>query len=435
MEFIKDVTIIITEGNHEDPKRLKEILNSYKNEKKDGRYKVSGSFEQLENLVATLSPARHQSSFATHGRTFRQDNHVSAHAKHLDVSGVVMDYISQKCADKLKKIQGDRFLIETQPDLRAVHSRPSSSVQVTFRPRHGSFCPPDGPHYDFVKQRFITLYQRTAADLQVTSIRLSSHDYTELQRKFPHLLFKPSPRKYEVTAMGPFAHIAKLKEFLSQNTQSSSKSPVNKGSEDTPSSRTLGLSPTCSADPEEETCPICMESILAKEKKTLRCKHSFCKDCLKRAFDYKPVCPTCGEIYGVLKGTQPDGGTMNVTQNSSSLLGYEKYGTIIIDYYIPSGIQQEEHPNPGQPYEGVSRRAYLPDSSKGRMILDLLRRAFDQRLIFTIGRSTTSGRNNMVTWNDIHHKTSTHGGPTHYGYPDPDYLSRVRDELKVKGIE
>lgn len=73
---------------------------------------------------------------------------------------------------------------------------------------------------------------------------------------------------------------------------------------------------------------------------------------------------------------------------------------------------QEEHPSPGQPYEGTSRTAYLPDSPEGARTLALLRRAFDQKLIFTVGRSTTSGRDNAVTWNDIHHKTSTHGGPT-----------------------
>ncbi|XP_029367012.1 protein deltex isoform X3 [Echeneis naucrates] len=101
----------------------------------------------------------------------------------------------------------------------------------------------------------------------------------------------------------------------------------------------------------------------------------------------------------------------------------------------PSGTVQEEHPNPGQPYEGVSRTAYLPDSPEGRKILKLMKRAFDQKLIFTVGRSTTSGRNNAVTWNDIHHKTSVNGGPTLYGYPDPDYLNRVQEELKIKGIE
>ncbi len=39
------------------------------------------------------------------------------------------------------------------------------------------------------------------------------------------------------------------------------------------------------------------------------------------------------------------------------------------------------------------RVAYLPDDEKGRKVLRLLRRAFQQRLIFTVGRSTTSGEN------------------------------------------
>ncbi|CAH2304962.1 poly [ADP-ribose] polymerase 14-like [Pelobates cultripes] len=71
----------------------------------------------------------------------------------------------------------------------------------------------------------------------------------------------------------------------------------------------------------------------------------------------------------------------------------------------------------------------------GRVILQLLKRAFDQRLVFTIGVSRTTGAKDCVTWNDIHHKTSPHGGPSQFGYPDPDYLNRVRDELKAKGIE
>ncbi|ROL51443.1 putative E3 ubiquitin-protein ligase DTX3 [Anabarilius grahami] len=142
----------------------------------------------------------------------------------------------------------------------------------------------------------------------------------------------------------------------------------------------------------------------------------------------------CGEIYGNLTGTQPKGGTMTVSRDRSSLPGYEKYGTIVISYYIPSGYQGNEHPNPGMTYQGASRIAYLPDSTEGNNVLKLLQRAFEQRLTFTIGCSSTTGKNNVVTWNDIHHKTSRDGGPTHYGYPDPDYLKRVQDELKAKGI-
>ncbi|XP_029295249.1 E3 ubiquitin-protein ligase DTX3L isoform X2 [Cottoperca gobio] len=432
-EFITDISVIIDEDNYRDPARLTTILQSYIHEKKGSSYIVRGTFDVLDKLAAYLSTVKHLASPATQGPTCLQDEHASPQVKPLDVSGFVMAYIEQKCAKELEKIQGKSFAIETQPDPRTVRNKGSSStVRVTFRSHHGSSNP---AHADFVRQRFITFYQRTASDLQVSSVPVGTHDHKDLQRRFPLLIFKHSHNRNEVTVTGSFVHIAKLKEFLLQKTRSSSKSPVNKGPADTPSRSTPGPSSAQSKDPEEETCPICMDVIVATEKQTLRCKHSFCRNCLKKAFDYKPVCPTCGELYGTLKGTQPDGGRMTVTKNSASLPGYEKHGTIMIHYHIPSGIQKQEHPNPGQPYEGATRSAYLPDSLEGKKILTLLKRAFDQRLVFTVGRSTTSGRNNVVTWNDIHHKTSTHGGPTNFGYPDPDYFSRLRDELKVKGLE
>uniref|UniRef100_A0A672QVX7 E3 ubiquitin-protein ligase n=1 Tax=Sinocyclocheilus grahami TaxID=75366 RepID=A0A672QVX7_SINGR len=109
--------------------------------------------------------------------------------------------------------------------------------------------------------------------------------------------------------------------------------------------------------------------------------------------------------------------------------------TILCPVLFLGGHCHTEHPNPGNYFHGTSRRAYLPDNREGKEVLALLQRAFDQRLIFTVGTSTTSGLENAVTWNDIHHKINTHGGPQNYGYPDPDYLKRVKDELKAKGIE
>lgn len=79
--------------------------------------------------------------------------------------------------------------------------------------------------------------------------------------------------------------------------------------------------------------------------------------------------------------------------------------------------QQPEHPNPGVRYPGTDRVAYLPDSPEGNRVLGLLRRAFEQRLIFTIGTSMTTGLQNVITWNDIHHKTSIWGGPRWYVWP------------------
>ena len=94
------------------------------------------------------------------------------------------------------------------------------------------------------------------------------------------------------------------------------------------------------------------------------------------------------------------------------LPGYEQYGAIQIKYVIPSGTQGKEHPNPGQPFHGTECTAYVPDSPEGRKVLQLLRKAFDARLIFTVRASHTSGATDAVVWNDIHHKTNIHGGPT-----------------------
>jgi deltex-like protein len=61
-------------------------------------------------------------------------------------------------------------------------------------------------------------------------------------------------------------------------------------------------------------------------------------------------------------------------------------------------------------YHGTTREAYLPDNQEGRHVLGLLERAFALRQIFTIGQSRTTGCDNVVTWNDIHHKTNYSGG-------------------------
>ncbi|XP_036402000.1 uncharacterized protein LOC118789594 [Megalops cyprinoides] len=184
---------------------------------------------------------------------------------------------------------------------------------------------------------------------------------------------------------------------------------------------------------EEESCPICMDTL--RDKQTLRCTHKFCSGCLKAAVELMgPCCPVCKDVFGKLEGNQPDG-KMNVTYQKCSLPGYSFCGTIEIDYLIPSGKQTNKHPNPGKPFHGIRRRAYLPDNQEGREVLRLLQRAFDQRLVFTVGISRTTGDENAVIWNDIHHKTSMLGGPQSFGYPDPDYLRRVKEELKAKGYE
>ena len=55
--------------------------------------------------------------------------------------------------------------------------------------------------------------------------------------------------------------------------------------------------------------------------------------------------------------------------------------------------------------------AYLPNTPEGVEVFHLLKKAFTARMIFTVGKSVATGRENTVVWNDIHHKTSMSGGP------------------------
>ncbi|RLW04694.1 hypothetical protein DV515_00005654 [Chloebia gouldiae] len=164
---------------------------------------------------------------------------------------------------------------------------------------------------------------------------------------------------------------------------------------------------------EDDECPICRDTIENKEILE-RCKHAFCKICIDRAMTYKQACPVCNTVCGVLTGNQPEG-TMSDTTIDMSLPGYPNCGTIVIEYNMKGGIQTSSHPNPGQRYGPEFRTAYLPDTEEGREILQLLKRAFNQKLIFTVGQSHTTGAQNVITWNDIHHKTSMRGGPTNSG--------------------
>ncbi|MCJ8746982.1 hypothetical protein PDJAM_G00148140 [Pangasius djambal] len=337
----------------------------------------------------------------------------------VEVDSVIMSYIEEKCSAELNKIR--------RPEV----SMHVTKKQVTFDPRdteHGTVLA------QLARERFVIFYQKVATELQSRSYCLEATQLRPLLAKFPELLISSGEKRTgEITLIGRFSSLERFEQFLKSPSKISSPRQIN---------YTVGMSATASSQAlqnetsgKEETCSICLEQMVRSQMKTLeKCKHSFCEDCLKRAFQIKPVCPTCGVIYGALKGTQPKGGKLKVTYNKIPLPGYENYGTIIIHYIIPDGLQGDEHPNPGQPYKGTERLAYLPDCPEGKKVLKLLKQAFEQRLTFTVGRSSTTGRSNVITWNDIHHKTSRTGGPTAYGYPDPNYLKRVQEELKAKGI-
>ena len=68
-------------------------------------------------------------------------------------------------------------------------------------------------------------------------------------------------------------------------------------------------------------------------------------------------------------------------------------------------------------------------------VLKLLKKAWQRRLIFTIGMSTTTGVQDTVIWNEIHHKTEAFSNHMGHGFPDPNYLDNVLAELAAQGVQ
>ncbi|KAK7929848.1 hypothetical protein WMY93_006243 [Mugilogobius chulae] len=208
--------------------------------------------------------------------------------------------------------------------------------------------------------------------------------------------------------------------------------------------------------PPEEDCTICMEPLggpsgykgpgvgpvsrAESVGRLAQCGHQYHFQCLVAMYnngnkDGSLQCPTCKTIYGVKTGNQP-AGKMEYHVIPHSLPGHPDCKTIRIIYNIPPGIQGPEHPNPGKPYtaRGFPRHCYLPDSEKGRKVLRLLLVAWDRRLIFSVGTSSTTGESDTVIWNEVHHKTEFGSNLTGHGFPDAGHLDNVLEELRAQGI-
>nr|XP_057944307.1 probable E3 ubiquitin-protein ligase DTX2 isoform X2 [Doryrhamphus excisus] len=175
--------------------------------------------------------------------------------------------------------------------------------------------------------------------------------------------------------------------------------------------------------------------------KFIKCGHTLHMLCMLAMYnngtkDGSLQCPSCKTIYGEKTGTQPLKGKMEIYSIAQALPGHPDCGTIQIIYSIPPGIQGPEHPNPGQPFtcRGFPRFCFLPDSDKGRKVLELLKVAWMRRLIFTVGTSSTTGEPDTVVWNGIHHKTEMMSNLSGHGFPDPNYLDNVLSELASQGI-
>merc|ERR1712228_293117 len=162
--------------------------------------------------------------------------------------------------------------------------------------------------------------------------------------------------------------------------------------------------------------------------------HYFHAECIQKALDQNSQCPNCKQKYGVIVGHQPNG-RMYVTKARQRCVGFKDAAdSVKMLFEFPGGIQKKFHPNPGKIYFGDLREAYMPNNEAGREAAMLIRLAYKRRLLFTVGRSLTLNQDNRIIFGSIHLKTSTSGGVGKHGWPDKTYFTRLKDELKQKGI-
>ncbi|GMR32612.1 hypothetical protein PMAYCL1PPCAC_02807 [Pristionchus mayeri] len=191
---------------------------------------------------------------------------------------------------------------------------------------------------------------------------------------------------------------------------------------------------------EEIDCSVCMESLREGNEEVVQltlCGHQIHYNCFVAYLTnaQRRACWICGAFFWRPVGNMPQGTMNHAVIAGQSLPGHpDAQGVIQIDYSIRGGVQGPQHLRPGVHFSGTHRTAYLPNNDAGRKVLRLLEKAFECKLTFTVGDSVTSGAQNVVVWNNVHHKTSMHGGPHAYGYPDPGYLERLTEELASLGI-
>lgn len=201
----------------------------------------------------------------------------------------------------------------------------------------------------------------------------------------------------------------------------------------------IQFSTICASD----QCVLCFESFTDKDDIVIpvNCTgHFFHKKCpgmdigIEDYMKKTKQCPACKKRYGIVTGNMPHG-KMSVNLLDMHLPGFEKDKTLEIVFDFPGGRQGDDHPNPGARYSSDHRVAYLPDSPEGRHVLSLLKKAWNRKLLFTIGTSVTRGLDGCIIYNGIHFKSVPYATPSEpWGWPDPTYLHRVVQELNDKGV-
>jgi deltex-like protein len=159
----------------------------------------------------------------------------------------------------------------------------------------------------------------------------------------------------------------------------------------------------------------------------------FQKNTIEQCLATNPTCPSCGKQFEI-PGAQPSGSMTISLEQGVPCEGFPGTGTFHLSYSFPGGVQHKRMPKPGKGFGGTSREVYIPDTPEGREAVQLLKLGFQRGFLFIVGKSVTTGQDDVVIWAGIHQKTSRSGGATNHGWPDDSAFDRLKSECAARGI-
>ncbi|XP_061095169.1 E3 ubiquitin/ISG15 ligase TRIM25-like [Conger conger] len=270
--------------------------------------------------------------------------------------------------------------------------------------------------------------RRRDAELELLS---HTEDHIHFLQSSKSLCAPPGPGDLPSITVSPhvsFEAVRKCVSELKERLEDVCKGEMSKISR---AGRAVGIHGCFTETHEVETCAHCLEPF--QNKLRLMCSHAFCVSCLKETVSsLGRQCPVCLKELKVGVGDQPEG--QMTVEHLKDFFGTEWH---CITYNIPSGIQTEAHPNPGNPFTGLQTQSWLPKQQYisndkwlyGHEVVKLLQRAFEQKLIFTV--AATHGAADRVVLNDIPHARNLFECKKNGG----NLLNQVKTELKFRGIE
>lgn len=181
-----------------------------------------------------------------------------------------------------------------------------------------------------------------------------------------------------------------------------------------------------------EMCIICQENNDDKSVVLNVCGHCFHKSCIEDWFNSKgqfKKCPSCRKAITKEIGFQPEhpDSYMRCERYSQCLPGHPEVGRLILTCCVPSGIQNATHPHPGRIYSGIRKKFLFPDNEEGRKLIELLRVAWEQKLLFRIEVTSKPNQNDHLVVNGFYLKTE-------WPEPDTSFVGILRMNLDDVGL-